>query len=150
MFLFDVANSTTTPISSPIPDTPVAGLWTFLPFGYLLTILVETPILLIGLSKKITLRQKLLCGIWLSACTYPIVVLVMPMLFADYQRWQYLIVAETFAPVAECTLFWLAFRGKETLNRADWIDCFIAITVANLGSFGVGEIFNYYGWFGLL
>ena len=145
MFLFDLAISTPT----PEPDTPISGLWAFLPFGYLLTILVETPILIFGLSRKITLRQKLLCGIWLSACTYPIVVLVMPMLFADYPRWQYLTVAEIFAPVAECALFWLAFRAKGILNTADWLDCFLAIVVANLGSFGVGEIFNYYGWFGL-
>ena len=146
MFLFDI------PISAPVadPDTPVFGLWAFLPFGYLLTIFVETPILIVGLSQKVTLRQKLLCGIWLSACTYPIVVLVMPMLFADWQRWQYLIVAETFAPVAECALFWLAFRSKGILNRSEWVDCFTAIVVANLASFGVGEIFNYYSWFGLL
>jgi hypothetical protein len=145
MFLFDI------PISPPVADadTPVFGLWAFLPFGYLLTIFVETPILIVGLSKKVTLRQKLLCGIWLSACTYPIVVLVMPMLFADWQRWQYLIVAETFAPIAECALFWLAFRGHELLNRRDWIECFIAIVIANLASFGVGEIFNHYSWFGL-
>jgi hypothetical protein len=145
MFLFDI------PISPPVadPDTPVFGLWAFLPFGYLLTIFVETPILIVGLSQKVTLRQKLLCGIWLSACTYPIVVLVMPMLFADWQRWQYLIVAETFAPVAECTLFWLAFRDKGILNSREWIECFVAIVIANLASFGVGEIFNNYGWFGL-
>ena len=74
----------------------------------------------------------------------------MPMIFADYPRWQYLSVAEIFAPVAECALFWLAFRGKDNLNRVDWVECLIAIVVANFGSFGVGEIFNYYGWFGLL
>lgn len=146
MFLFDLVSSS----SITEPDTPVFGLWAFLPFGYLLTIFVETPILIVGLSQKVTLRQKLLCGIWLSGCTYPIVVLVMPVLFADWQRWQYLIVAETFAPVAECTLFWLAFRSKGILNHREWVDCFIAIVVANLASFGVGEIFNYYSWFGLL
>lgn len=146
MFLFDLVAST----PPAEPDTPISGLWTFLPIGYLLTILVETPVLLVGLSSKVTLRQKILCGIWLTASTYPIVVLVMPMLFADWQRWQYLTVAETFAPVAECTLFWLAFRGNELLNKRDWVECFIAIVVANLASFGVGEIFNYYGWFGLL
>ena len=146
MFLFDLAAST--PVAEP--DTPILGLWTFLPVGYLLTILVETPVLIVGLSSKVTVKQKILCGIWLSACTYPIVVLVMPMLFADWQRWQYLTVAETFAPVAECLLFWLAFRGQESLNRRDWVECLIAIMVANLASFGVGEIFNYYGWFGLL
>ena len=144
-----MASSTPIPVSSPMPDTPIAGLWAFLPFGYLLSILIETPILIIGLSKKITLKQKLLCGLWLTACTYPIVVLVMPMLFADYQRWQYLLVAETFAPAAECALFWIAFRDKENLNRIEWFECFFAIVVANLGSFGVGEVFNYYGWFGL-
>lgn len=145
MFLFDLVASTQTE-----PDTPIHGLWTFLPIGYLLTILVETPVLIVGLSSKVTLKQKILCGIWLSACTYPTVVLVMPMLFADWQRWQYLTVAETFAPAAECALFWLVFRGLKILNNRNWIECFIAIVVANLASFGVGEIFNYYGWFGLL
>ena len=144
MFLFDLVASTQTE-----PDTPIHGLWTFLPIGYLLTILVETPVLIVGLSSKVTLKQKILCGIWLSACTYPTVVLVMPMLFADWQRWQYLSVAETFAPFAECLLFWLAFRGSELLNKRDWVECFIAIVIANLASFGIGEIFNYYGWFGL-
>ena len=145
MFLFDLVSSS----SITEPDTPVFGLWAFLPFGYLLTILVETPILIVGLSRKVSLKQKLLCGIWLSACTYPIVVLVMPMLFAGWQRWQYLIVAETFAPAAECTLFWLAFRDEGILNSREWIECFVAIVIANLASFGVGEIFNNYGWFGL-
>jgi hypothetical protein len=39
-----------------------------------------------------------------------------------------------FAPVAECALFWLAF-GKE----ARWRD-FVAIVVANLASFLLGEV----------
>jgi hypothetical protein len=145
MFLFDLVSST----STADIDTPITGLWTFLWIGYLLTISVETPILIVGLSRKVTLKQRILCGIWLTACTYPIVVLVMPMLFADWQRWQYLSVAEVFAPVAECALFWVVFLGLEILNYRDWIECFIAVVVANLASFGVGEIFNYYGWFGL-
>jgi len=145
MFLFDLLSST----STADIDTPISGLWKFLPIGYLLTIMVETPILVVGLSQKVTFKQKILCGIWLSACTYPIVVLVMPMVFADWQRWQYLTVAEVFAPSAECALFWLAFRGSRVLNYRDWVECFIAIVVANVASFGVGEIFNYYNWFGL-
>jgi hypothetical protein len=124
-------------------------LWLFLPYGYLLTILVETPILAFGLSKKLTLRQKLLCGIWLTACTYPIVVLVLPTLFYGFARWQYLVVAETFAPVAECVIFWLAFRGKGALEAYDWLRCFAAIIVANLASLGFGELLNYSAWFGL-
>ncbi len=95
------------------------------------------------------LRQKLLCGIWLTACTYPIVVLVLPTIFFGQPRWQYLAVAETFAPVGECVIFWLAFRGKGLLETSGWFRCLAAIVVANLASFGFGEVLNYYRWFGL-
>ncbi|MBK7511563.1 MAG: hypothetical protein IPI76_04780 [Chloracidobacterium sp.] len=124
-------------------------MWRFLPFGYLLTILIETPILLVGLSPKVTFKQKLLCGVWLTACTYPIVILVLPALFFDTSRFVYLTVAEIFAPVAECALFWLAFRGKGLLGPGDWTRSLIAIVIANLASFGFGEIMNSNGWFGL-
>lgn len=134
---------------TPTSDSPAAGLWYFLPFGYVLTILIETPILVFGLSPKLSIKQRLLCGIWLTACTYPIVVLVMPMFFVDQPRWLYLAVAETFAPVAECIIFWLAFCSRSFFNTKEWFSCFLAIVAANLGSFGIGEIFNYYGWLGL-
>ncbi len=128
----------------------LTDLWFFLPFGYLVTILIETPVLVLGLSGKLSLRQKLLCGIWLTACTYPIVVLVLPTVFFGEPRWQYLAVAETFAPLAECAIFWLAFRTKRLLHGGDWIRSFAAIVIANLASFGLGEILNHYRWFGLL
>ena len=125
-------------------------LWRFLPLGYLLTILIETPILLIGLSRRHPFRRKLFAGVWLTACTYPIVVLVLPLLFAPDRRALYLVVAETFAPVAECVLFWLAFGNKEAVGtRSMWHD-FMAIIVANLASFGIGELLNAYFWFGLM
>src|SRR5678815_5213414 len=125
-------------------------LWRFLPLGYLLTILIETPILVVGLSPRHPLSRKLLAGVWLTACTYPIVTLVLPLMFAPDRRGLYLVVAETFAPVAECLLFWLAFgKGDEVTSRAMWRD-FIAIIVANLASFGLGEVMNAWGWFGLL
>ena len=130
-------------------NLPLGELWLFLPFGYLLTILIETPILVLGLSPKLTLRQKLLCGIWLTACTYPIVVLVLPSIFFGMPRWQYLTVAEIFAPVAECFIFWLALRSKGLLESVDWIRSFVAIIVANLASFGAGEVLNYFAWFGM-
>jgi hypothetical protein len=144
-FLFDV-------VDEPIRATqslPLSELWFFLPFGYLLTILIETPVLLIGLSSKISFKQKLLCGVWLTACTYPIVVLVLPAIFFDQSRALYLFVAEVFAPLAECLLFWLAFRGRHLLETGGWVRCFSAITIANLASFAVGEVLNAYGWFGL-
>jgi hypothetical protein len=125
-------------------------LWHFLPLGYLLTILIETPILLIGLSRRHPFRRKLFAGVWLTACTYPIVVLVLPLLFAPDRRVLYLVVAETFAPVAECALFWLAFGNREAVGtRSMWRDL-MAIIVANLASFAIGEVMNAYLWFGLM
>jgi hypothetical protein len=125
-------------------------LWRFLPLGYLLTILIETPILCLGLSRRHPLNRKLLAGIWLTACTYPIVTLVLPLLFAPDRRALYLVVAETFAPVAECALFWLAFGKTEEVGKSSiWRD-FLTIIVANLASFGAGEVMNAWGWFGWL
>ena len=109
-------------------------LWRFLPVGYLLTIAIETPILFIGLSPHHSTRRRIVAGLWLTACTYPIVTLVLPLLLVDHSRAFYLLIAETFAPVAECALFWSAF-GKE----ATWRD-FAVIVIANIASFVVGEI----------
>jgi len=126
-----------------------SDLWLFLPFGYLLTILIETPILVLGLSKRHSLKRKLFAGVWLTACTYPIVVLVLPLVFEHSSRATYLIVAEIFAPIGECILFWLAYGNREELGeRSMWRD-FTAIVFANLASFLAGEVLNAYRWFGL-
>jgi len=123
-------------------------LWRFLPIGYLLSIAVETPVLIVGLSRRHPLKRKILAGVWLTACTYPIVVLVLPMLFSNYSRAAYLLIAETFAPVAECVLFWLAFGSRSEMRGSMWRD-FGAIVLANLASFGVGELLNRWEWFGI-
>ena len=119
-------------------------LWRFLPIGYLLTIAIEIPILFFGLSARHPKRRRIVAGIWLTACTYPIVTLVLPLLFVNQSRALFLLVAEVFAPVAECVLFWLAFGKQST-----WRD-FAAIVIANLASFLVGEALNAWEWFGLL
>jgi hypothetical protein len=143
MFLFD--EPPTQLIETVSPDY----LWYFLPIGYITTVLIETTVLIFLLSPKLSLKQKILCGIWLTACTYPIVVLVLPTLLGSISWALYLAVAETFAPLGECFFFWLAFRGQIDFEQKDWIRCFIAIVIANLTSFGIGEILNYYRWFGL-
>ena len=109
-------------------------LWRFLPIGYLVTIAIEVPILFFGLSAHHSKLRRVVAGVWLTACTYPIVTLVLPLLFVNESRAFFLLVAETFAPVAECLLFWLAF-GRE----ARWRD-FAVIVIANLASFLIGEI----------
>jgi hypothetical protein len=125
-------------------------LWRFLPLGYLFSILIETTILLIGLSARHPIKRRIFAGVWLTACTYPIVVLVLPLVFGSASRGVYLIVAETFAPVAECVLFWLAYGEREQLGKASMWRDLGAIIIANLASFMGGEILNAYGWFGLL
>lgn len=143
MFLFDE------PLAEKMRDAPLADLWLFFPIGYLLTIFIETPFLLIGLSPKLSLKQKIACGIWLTACTYPLVILVLPVLMQDFSRTAYLLVAESVAHFGECVIFWLAFRHRQDFEKKDWARSFAAILIANFASFSVGEILNYFQWFGL-
>jgi hypothetical protein len=110
---------------------------------YLITVGVELPVLLIGLSRRHPLRHRIFAGFWLTACTYPIVWLVLPeMINRKEYNGLYLAVAETFAPLAECVLFWFMFGKAEPRTQgAFWRDM-IAITIANLASFGVGVLIN--------
>jgi len=115
-------------------------LWRFLPLGYLFTVAIETPILFFGLSARHSKRQRIFAGLWLTACTYPIVTLVLPLLMETYSRATYLLVAETFERVAECLLFWVAFgSAAEVGKRSMWRD-FGVILLANLASFLLGEL----------
>ncbi len=110
---------------------------------YLFTVAVETPVLLVALSRRHVRPKKLVAGVWLTACTYPVVWYVIPFLFdpAD-QRVPYLLAAETFAPLTECLSFWTAFvRGLPPDRRATVRDL-AAVVLANLTSFGVGEVVN--------
>jgi hypothetical protein len=114
-------------------------LWRFLPLGYALTVLIEAPILFFGLSPRHDRRERLIAGFWLTACTYPIVVLVLPIAMRGAAHWIYLLVAETFAPAAECGLFYFAYgrgRARSVLARD-----FTAIVFANLLSFWLGWLF---------
>jgi hypothetical protein len=122
-----------------VPIDP-ADCWKFLPYGYLFSIAIETPVLLVGLSLRHPWTDRLLAGIWLTACTYPIVSVALPLLMLPAcPRWAYLAVSETFAPVAECALFWLAYgSAAQRWKRSMWQDL-VAVVAANLASFLIGE-----------
>lgn len=108
--------------------------------GFGLSVLIETPILLIGLSDKHGWPRRLFAGVWLTACSYPIVVLTLPFVFPpDRSKMAYLLTAETFAPLSECLLFWFAFDRLARYGRGVVLRDCIAIVVANLASFGMGE-----------
>jgi hypothetical protein len=115
--------------------------WQFLLYGYVLTVFIEGLVLLPGLSARHSFVRRLFACVWLNACSYPIVVLVLPHLIDLRQHYaSYLWVAETFAPASECALFWMAFGTREEwLKPSMWRDM-AAIVAANLASFGVGVL----------
>jgi len=124
-----------------MPPDP-AELSRFLPVGYVLSVAIETPVLLAGLSSRHSVGRRILAGLWLTACTYPIVVLVLPLLIwrplGEAGYWPYVATAEVFAPAAECALFWTAFwRGVPGLRR-DLLRDMASIVTANLASFLIG------------
>lgn len=116
--------------------TPSALLAFLLP-GFLLTIAIETPILLALLSSRHAIRQRLIAGVMLTACTYPIVILVMPeLLWRTFGYTVYIGIAETFAPLAECAIFytfWIRSLAQPQRPR-DSVQDIAAITLANLAS----------------
>ena len=119
-------------------------LWLFLPLGYALTVAIELPVLWFALSRRHAPRVRLTAGFWLTAVTYPIVVVVMPLwLWPTYSRNAYLAVAETFAPVAECLLFYLAYLRSLPSDPPATRRDFFAIIVANLASFLLAELYWY-------
>ncbi len=114
-----------------------ADLWRFLFIGYVCTVVLEALVLFLGLSARHSWKTRAIASLWLTACTYPIVALVLPLVIEPtFGRLAYLIVAETFAPLAEVTIFYFAF-DRQAARREIMRDA-ATIVVANLFSFGVG------------
>ncbi len=86
-------------------------------------------------------RTRLTAAIWLTACTYPIVVLVLPLSLGESlpRLGSICCIAETFAPLAECLLFWFTWPDEIADRRSWWRDM-AAIVLANLASFSLGEL----------
>jgi hypothetical protein len=121
-------------------SSSVAYLWRFLLTGYLFTISIETPVLYFGLSDRHSPGRRVFAGFWLTACTYPVVVLVLPLLIdPTEQRDWYLLVAESVAHFGECALFWLAFGKREEFGRASFWQDMAVVFLANTASFEIGE-----------
>lgn len=109
------------------------SIWVAFAGWYLFAVAVEAPILFVGLSRDIAPKTRVVMGFWLTGCTLPIVFLAMPALLIRDNPTLYVVVAETFAPAAECALFRWRLGRLGARNAA-------AIVVANLASFGGGRL----------
>ena len=106
--------------------------------GYLLTVGIELPIFIAGLSACHSLRARIFAAVWLSACTYPVVALTLPALISlasDYST--YILVAEGFAIGTELTLFETVLVEADRTLFERWQDR-LAIIAANLASATAG------------
>ncbi|MFO0974914.1 MAG: hypothetical protein U0996_00880 [Planctomycetaceae bacterium] len=115
------------------------GTLGFLVFGYLLTVLIEIPILVAGFRGKYPTSETIVIGLLLTGVTYPVVVMVLPGMFqaaGSDSRLVYLLIAETFAPVGEVLFF--RYLTDKPLWRSLDRDALV-IVAANLASFLMGE-----------
>jgi hypothetical protein len=86
-------------------------------------------------------------GVWLTACSYPIVVLLLPFLvWEPFGHTVYLIVAEMFAPLSECLLFYIAFDRPAQVPSKEAARNALVIIAANLLSFMAGEVMHRLSW----
>lgn len=115
--------------------------------GYLATVVLEAIILIPFLSSRHSLKIKLVSCALLTAFTYPFVVFFFPKLILDtFGELFYVLIAETFAPFAECVLFCIIIKKSyKKLCCLSTIRDFAAIIFANIFSFLIGEFF----WFQL-
>lgn len=129
--------------AAPIDGSQFGGtqLWLFLLLGYVATVMVELPVLYVGLAPRHSRRDRVIYGLLLTAFSYPVVVLVLPAVFALLRidsRAAYLAIAETYAPVSEA-LFFRFLTSQRMLARPD--RDVAAIVLANLASFLLGEMY---------
>ena len=114
-------------------------LFLFLLFGYIATVAIELPVLMWGLSDRHSKSTKLTSGLLLTGFTYPIVVLVLPVIVSVlWGQTVYLVIAETYAPIVE-VLFFRFMTSKKLFAKPDR-DA-VVIILANVLSFLVGAAF---------
>ncbi len=108
------------------------------PLGLALSILVETVVLITGLSLEHRMQHRLFAGVALTLCSYPVIALGLPMLMLLGQpRSTYLWVGETTAALIELLVFTLAFEVKSPQHR---VRNLTVVFFANMASFAIGEV----------
>jgi len=104
--------------------------------GWALAAPIEAAVLFVGLDRAHSRLVRCMVGPASTACTYPILVLVVPA-WVDPSRHfaAYGAVGEGIVIALECALFLLAVGRRASALR----DC-LAIVAANAASFAAGEI----------
>ena len=102
--------------------------------AFLLTLAVEAPIVAILVRRIETdlLRLGVIVLVANLATHLAVWYVITQLLLVS--TWQYLLVAESWAIVAEAVVYWAAFRGLRLINAAG-----VAL-VANLASFAAGRV----------
>ncbi len=109
--------------------------------GYLLTISIETPVLVVGLGNRYSMKEKLFAGAFLTGFSYPFVAVFFPLIWNPYTQYSiYVTVSEIFAPLSECLLFALLFQRRKTLRGREKVMDLVIVVLANLVSYVSGEI----------
>lgn len=100
---------------------------------FLKTILLEFPLYYLFLKNIRSLKEILLMGLILNLATHPIIFLVMPPLLntLQFSYLNYLIIAETFAPVVEALILSLFYK-------LSWRRSLLAALTANIVSWTIG------------
>ena len=115
-------------------------------WGWLVAVPLETPVLWFGLAPVHSWRQKLFAGLWLTACSYPLLVLVLPAIVDPLTQWRlYVLVGETGVATIECLLFWLAFDKGRGHPRKVLVRDALAVVLANLNSYLLVELWRALG-----
>ncbi|MBX9687307.1 MAG: hypothetical protein K2X27_11435 [Candidatus Obscuribacterales bacterium] len=115
--------------------------------GYLLTIVLEAPILVWGLGARYKLKEKILAVPLLTACSYPFVTILFPIIWNPYEIYPcYITISETFAPLFECLIFALLFQKAKVISLNQRCSDFLVIILANLFSFVCGEFLKASGF----
>ncbi|MGD9684102.1 MAG: hypothetical protein AB7W16_23295 [Candidatus Obscuribacterales bacterium] len=115
--------------------------------GYVLTVIFETAVLLLGLSRQHSIKRRLIAGVWLSAASYPFVIFLFPRLINPIElETVYRVVSETFAPLFECFLFWLVYYRLKEAPSDGLLRDMSTIVIANLFSYGMGLVIESFGF----
>jgi hypothetical protein len=113
---------------------------------YIISVSIETPVLCWLLSPRYSMATRVFCGFFLTACSYPVMALVLPRIVNPFSNYfTFMTVAEVFAPVSECFVFWVLFARRAGPGKGSLKRDFVAIILANLASFAAGEVLKLFG-----